>query len=468
MGAELLRFLAESSVAGSAALLLVLALRKPVRGALGAGAAYALWWLPAVTLVAVLLPTPVRVVELQPVAAAAGVSAMQAPQRGTDVPWRSLLLAGWGCGALLAACLQLLRQRRFQRELGPLRALPGGLWQAAAAAGLPAVIGVLRPRIVLPNDFERRYSARERALILRHERTHIRRGDLHGNALAALLACVYWFNPLLHYALRRYRHDQELACDARVIARHPAQRRRYAEAMFKTLLDPQPLPVGCHWPAVHPIKERIAMLKKPSPRRWQSLASVLLAATLSSLTGYAAWAAQPARAVAEHASGKPATKTAAVAAQAGAAAKPAKGSRPATLPDAVKQAGRPRYPASAAEAGVSGRVVLIVDVAADGRVADVRVESSQPQGVFDQNSLAAVQQWKFVPALENCKVVPSRVRVPIDFEPDAKRAPAQDGGIGWYRTNPSDSPVSELTCDLLQAPKDGDEVSCGLRMLASR
>lgn len=428
MGAELLRFLAESSIAGSAALLLVLALRKPVRGALGAGAAYALWWLPAVALLAVLLPAPVRVVELQPVATLfAGTTAVQAPQRGSGGAWQAFVLIGWGCGALLAAGLQLLRQRRFQRGLGPLRALPGGLWQAGTATGLPAVIGVLRPRIVLPNDFERRYSARERALILCHERTHIRRGDLHGNALAALLACVYWFNPLLHHALRRYRHDQELACDARVIARHPAQRRRYAEAMFKTQLDPQPLPVGCHWQAVHPIKERIAMLKRPTPRRWQSLASVLLAATLSLLTGYAAWAAQPATPVAEHASGKPGTKTAAVAAQAGAAAKPAKGSRPATLPDAVKQTGRPRYPASAAEAGMSGRVVLIVDVAADGSVADVRVESSQPQGVFDQNSLAAVQQWKFVPALENGKAVPTRVRVPIDFDikgSDVKTAPA--------------------------------------------
>jgi bla regulator protein blaR1 len=100
---------------------------------------------------------------------------------------------------------------------------------------------------------------------------------------------------LLVPALRAFRHDQELACDARVLARRPALRRAYGEAMFKAQLAAQPLPLGCHWGYGHPLKERIAMLKQPmvSPRRQR--AGLVAVAALALATGFAAWAAQPKR-----------------------------------------------------------------------------------------------------------------------------------------------------------------------------
>src|SRR3546814_629662 len=89
----------------------------------------------------------------------------------------------------------------------------------------------LRARIVLPADFDARYSADERALILAHERIHRARGDVAGNALLAALRCVYWFNPLLWIAADRFRRDQELACDATVFTLHPHARRASREAL---------------------------------------------------------------------------------------------------------------------------------------------------------------------------------------------------------------------------------------------
>src|SRR3546814_1664118 len=105
----------------------------------------------------------------------------------------------------------------------------------------------LRARIVLPADFDVRYSADERALILAHERIHRARGDVAGNALMAALRCVYWFNPLLWIAADRFRRDQELACDATVVARHPHARRASGEAMVKTQLSAMPAPLAYHW-----------------------------------------------------------------------------------------------------------------------------------------------------------------------------------------------------------------------------
>ena len=68
---------------------------------------------------------------------------------------------------------------------------------------------------------------------------------------------------------RELRLDQELACDAQVVAAHPAARRSYAEAMLKTQLAGRPLPLGCYWPApaAHPLVERIACSSRGPGRR---------------------------------------------------------------------------------------------------------------------------------------------------------------------------------------------------------
>jgi hypothetical protein len=151
------------------------------------------------------------------------------------------------------------------------------------------------PRLVLPPDFETRYTEGERELILAHERAHLARGDTFANALAALLRGLFWFHPLVHYAIARFRQDQELACDAAVLRRFPQARRSYAEAMLKTQLAVLGLPVGCHWQSSHPLKERIAMLKHPIPHPARRALGFGLAAMLALFGGYAAWAAQPAQ-----------------------------------------------------------------------------------------------------------------------------------------------------------------------------
>ncbi|WP_330970560.1 M56 family metallopeptidase, partial [Lysobacter sp. A3-1-A15] len=105
---------------------------------------------------------------------------------------------------------------------------------------------------------------------------------------------------LLHLAARHFRQDQELACDQRVIARHPQSRRAYGEAMFRTQLAAQPLPLGCHWLAydgsrAHPLKERIAMLKQPAPSLSRWITGSLVVTVLTVTAGVSAWAAQPKR-----------------------------------------------------------------------------------------------------------------------------------------------------------------------------
>src|SRR5581483_10770674 len=90
------------------------------------------------------------------------------------LPW---VAAIWLIGACSAFVLLVRAQRRFVRALGRLLPLDTDVVRAESSSGSPALVGAWRPRIVLPADFETRYDAAERALILAHERTHRARGD---------------------------------------------------------------------------------------------------------------------------------------------------------------------------------------------------------------------------------------------------------------------------------------------------
>jgi hypothetical protein len=93
------------------------------------------------------------------------------------------------------------------------------------------------------------------------------------------------------------RVDQELACDARVMARHANAKRTYAEAMLKTQLAATPVPLGCQWPPVgaKPLKERIAMLARPRPSPVRTAIGAVLCALAVFAAAGAAWIAQPPR-----------------------------------------------------------------------------------------------------------------------------------------------------------------------------
>ena len=132
----------------------------------------------------------------------------------------------------------------------------------------PAVVGVIAPRIVTPQDFAQRYSLQEQAQVLAHEQAHIARQDSRLNALSAAAQCLCWFNPLVHLGAHLMRMDQELACDAQVLAHRFGQRRRYAETLLKTQLGAIAAPLGCHWlagHAAHPLEQRIQALRQPAP-----------------------------------------------------------------------------------------------------------------------------------------------------------------------------------------------------------
>jgi beta-lactamase regulating signal transducer with metallopeptidase domain len=300
MSADILALLTRTSVVASTAIIVVLLLRRPLRAAFGAQIAYAFWLLAPFAILAALLPARRVVMDTSSApaeiatAAAAGLTGAILPGEqavgeivaatGPTLDLAAILLFVWLTGVFLSVLLVLRRQARALRD--------------ADAKG-PAVIGVLRPHMVLPADFEQRYTPAERDLVIAHERAHIEAYDVQINALAAFLQCLNWFNPLFHAARRAFRIDQELACDARVMARHANARRIYAEAMLKTQLAALSAPLGCHWPptGAQALKQRIIMLARPRPTALRIILGAALCAAATLAAGAAAWATQEPRVV---------------------------------------------------------------------------------------------------------------------------------------------------------------------------
>ena len=272
---------------------LLMLVRRPVRGRLGAEATYALWLLVPLGPALCCWPAHRQVVPLQAATEPAlGADLLPAlpPMPATGLPLAAIVLCAWLLGAVAGALLLVRRQRGFVQSLGTLRRVDSDVWVSARSDAGPMLVGLLRPRIVLPADHAVRYSAEEQAAVLAHERMHRRRGDLWWNALCAALRCAFWFHPLAASAQRRYLADQELACDSAVLRSRAHAPQAYANALLKTQVGAG-VPLGCAMQAASPVRERILNLgRRSSTRRVRALVALVLAGAAVA-GGRVAWAA---------------------------------------------------------------------------------------------------------------------------------------------------------------------------------
>jgi len=275
----------------SLVMLLVLAIRRPVASWFGAGAAYALWLLPAVRLV--MPPLPSIAPDLPALAPPETLvvwvgDAAPAAEAVGAFPWMTLLIGLWATGAAALLFWQFLSYRRFLAELsmsarglGAHRGLP--LVESCAVQG-PVALGLLDRRIVVPVDFAVRYSAEEQRLALDHEAIHHHRGDLWWNHLGLVILALNWFNPVAWLAFRAFRADQELACDAAVAASEPFDARLdYARALIKSASRPG-LIATCPLNHADQLKRRLKMMKTHKASRLRLLGGAATVAALGGLS----------------------------------------------------------------------------------------------------------------------------------------------------------------------------------------
>lgn len=125
---------------------------------------------------------------------------------------------------LLYAAFSYIRLARRVRT-----AVPDGDFYRSEFVATPFLLGILRPRILVP------FGVEEPALgyILAHERAHLARRDHWWKPLGYLLLAVHWFNPLAWVAYLCFCRDIELACDERAVRGFDRdERASYSEALL--------------------------------------------------------------------------------------------------------------------------------------------------------------------------------------------------------------------------------------------
>lgn len=98
----------------------------------------------------------------------------------------------------------------------------------------PLTFGILRPKIILQDHI----LADEKLLdhVLIHELMHIRKFHILLNHLVNIVACLYWFNPLLWLSLKYLDQDTEINCDKLVVENlgdTVKNRKEYCSSMLK-------------------------------------------------------------------------------------------------------------------------------------------------------------------------------------------------------------------------------------------
>ncbi|WP_215492410.1 M56 family metallopeptidase [Fenollaria sporofastidiosus] len=98
----------------------------------------------------------------------------------------------------------------------------------------PLTFGILRPKIILQDHI----LADEKLLdhVLIHELMHIKKFHILLNHLINIVACLYWFNPLLWLSLKYLDQDIEINCDKLVVENlvdTRKNRKAYCSSMLK-------------------------------------------------------------------------------------------------------------------------------------------------------------------------------------------------------------------------------------------
>ena len=82
----------------------------------------------------------------------------------------------------------------------------------------PCIVGVLRPRIIVPETLFTDSSNVTLRHVLAHELAHIVRGDLWTNWLLLVARALHWFNPVVWWTIREMQTVREAACDDLALA----------------------------------------------------------------------------------------------------------------------------------------------------------------------------------------------------------------------------------------------------------
>jgi TonB family protein len=355
------------------------------------------------------------------------------------------LTVAWGVGAGLITLRSVRLDRRYrlassgvtvarQRVMyGRLRravagtCIPPDVVRVVSGSAMPAVRGILKPQIVIPELMIRRLSLAQLRAVLLHEDAHRRRLDPVRALLDRAALSLFYFYPLIWSLLRRLHDSCEMACDEAAMRAgiHPEI---YARALARTLrlgLLSSGSALASPCGSSSGLRRRFLHIEHSGRyvtmrRHHLAIVTAIVLMTAVSLIPIPHMAgtedskdmippvppkADPAKEDLQASPSPPGAEDDLV-------------TPPKMIPKAVV---RPEYPEAARKAGIGGEVVLNVEVKADGTVGSVSVRQGIPEAPeLELSAEEAVRQWRFVPATKDGRPIDVTIAVPIAFSLDDK------------------------------------------------
>jgi beta-lactamase regulating signal transducer with metallopeptidase domain len=299
--------------------IVMLALRLLPR--LPAAARCALWWLVGLQVVLglawiapirlpLLTPSSAITVHIQQTAAGGHENSPsnsgEAPAATRSQPghifWRDFLVTLWALGLLAQLPMVAFKRRGLCDLLRDARPSAPGLREECARlarqAGLrrcprllvtrkisaPLVTGCVRPVILWPD--RQALTAEESSLALAHELAHVKRGDLWAGLIPALAQRLFFFHPLVRWAVHEYAAYREAACDAAAVRDQAHGAQEYGALLLRLgVSGTRDAGISATSETFRNLKLRLTLLRQPvdamlRTRVWILIVAVALLAAL--------------------------------------------------------------------------------------------------------------------------------------------------------------------------------------------
>ncbi|KAB2435161.1 DUF4179 domain-containing protein [Bacillus cereus] len=164
---------------------------------------------------------------------------------------------------------------RCKREMNIQKQIP---LIFAGKLSSPTLVGIRNPKILLTENQISTLDDNQLRFIFYHELAHYKRKDVRINCLMHHLLILHWFNPILWYASKCMREDQEIACDALALTYvNSGDKLEYGHTIIALLehhSNLYPMPgVANLSKNKKTLKRRILMIKKYNKKsyRWSAL-----------------------------------------------------------------------------------------------------------------------------------------------------------------------------------------------------
>jgi TonB family protein len=297
--------------------------------------------------------------------------------------WLTLL---WAAGFGLRMVILANSARRAIRLVRSARKLDSCVRVSDDAAG-PVAWSFGNGAIVLPAE-SRSWSADEMSAVVRHEAAHVSRHDCQALLIAELACAVYWFHPLVWYAARRMRIEQEHAADDCVL-REGVVPADYAMRLVSMATGDQRehLLAGAGVRSLLALRVE-AILDGTRRRTMLNRRMALSSAAAALLVALPLAAMQAERQV--HKIG---------------------GNVTAPVPIHKEEV---QYTPEAKDAQIEGTVLVSVIVEANGTVSNIRVTRALDAGL-DKQAILAVEKWRFKPAMKDSAPVAVSANIEVNF-----------------------------------------------------